>query len=72
MKDFIITIAATLPILAFEIVVAFVFVWLVRSILEKNSAWIRFLAVWVCLLLFQTGIYTWLPGKLGLVVSFMD
>ncbi|MBR6206268.1 MAG: tetratricopeptide repeat protein [Oscillospiraceae bacterium] len=72
MKEFLITIAATLPIIAFEIVVAVVFTFLIEAILKKNKIWVRLLAIWVGLLLFQTGIYTWLPGKLGLVVSFMD
>ncbi len=73
MKDFIVPIAATLPIIAFELIVAVVYTFLVESILKKSPAWIiRFLAIWVGLLLFQTGIYTWLPGKLGLVVAFMD
>ena len=72
MKDFFIMIAATLPILFFEAVVCMVYTGFIESLLQKNRAWIRFLAIWVGLLLFQTGIYTWLPGKLNLEISYFD
>ena len=61
MKEFLITIAATLPIIAFEIVVAVVFTFLIEAILKKNKIWVRLLAIWVGLLLFQTGIW-WSPS----------
>ena len=72
MKEFIVMIAATLPILFFEAVVCMVYTGFIESLLQKNRAWIRFLAIWVGLLLFQTGIYTWLPGKLNLEISYFD
>ena len=72
MKDFMIMIAATIPILFFEAVVCMVYTSFVEALLVKNRAWLPFLAIWVGLLLFQTGIYTWLPGKLNLEISYFD
>ena len=72
MKDFFIMIVATIPILFFEAIVCMVYTGFVESLLAKNRAWIRFLAIWAGLLLFQTGLYTWLPGKLNIEISYFD
>ena len=72
MKDFLIMIVATIPILFFEAIVCMVYTGFVESMLSKNRAWVRFLAIWAGLLLFQTGIYTWLPGKLNIEISYFD
>ena len=72
MKDIIIAILATLPIVFFEIFASFVYSAFVVSVLAKDAKWKYFLMLWVGLLLFQAGIYTWFPGKMGIVVSYFD
>ncbi len=72
MKGFIVSVLATLPILFFEMIASIIYSIFVQGILAKDPIWKRCLGLWVGLLLVQTGIYTWVPGKLGLVVRYFD
>jgi len=72
MNDFMISMLTTLPIIFFEIFASYIYTFFVHSLLAKDPKWKYFLMLWAGLLLFQTGIYTWLPGKLGITVSYFD
>lgn len=72
MKDFIIPIIATLPLVLLYILMNIIYNGFGQRILTKDRLWIRYLVLWVGLLLFKTGLCTWAPGKLGLQIEYFD
>ena len=72
MKVFIISMIATLPIVIFDVFSSLIYTEFANRVLKKDRSWAGWLALWVGLLLFQTGLYTWVPGRFGLEITCMD
>lgn len=62
----------SLSIAIFDYVVFSFFTSMINEILDKSRSWLRYLSLWIGLLLFQTGVYTWLPGRFGYAITVYD
>lgn len=71
MKDILI-IALTLGFALLEVVEVTAFESFFCEILEKGKEKLRFLTIWVSIILFEVLLYSWLPGRLGLILTFFD
>ena len=44
----------------------------IEMLVNKNKGWSFFFLLWLGILLFQDGLFSWLPGRFGLELSFFD
>lgn len=70
--DVIINIIVGVSILLFDFIVCEIYSQGIHSILRKERRWVRYFMIWVGLLLFQTLVYSWLPGRFGLEITYLD
>ena len=61
--DVIINIIVGVSILLFDFIVCEIYSQGIHSILRKERRWVRYFMIWIGLLLFQTVVYSWLPGR---------
>ena len=71
-KELLTSIAVTLPIALLALLMTFVYNEFGKRLLTRDRLWIRFLILWVGLFLFKTGLYTWIPGKLGFQIEVFE
>ena len=71
MKD-IIFVCVTFSIIIIDLFVVQLYITGVQLLLEKNRLWIFFFLIWAGIVLVQTVFYSWLPGRMGAEISYLD
>lgn len=71
MQD-IIYIFVTFGLVVVDIVVALLYADAIQMLLEKDLRCVFFFLMWIGILLLQTGLFSWLPGRTGSEISMLD
>ena len=71
MRD-ILSVIATLLLIAVDLTVAFLFSFMVEEMLARSSRWIYLLMIITGIILLQAAVYSWLPGRTGMEIQLMD
>ena len=71
MQD-IISVIATLLLIAVDLTVAFLFSFMIEEILARSRRWIYLLMIITGIILLQAAVYSWLPGRTGMEIQLMD
>ncbi len=70
--DTIIEIVGSLLLAVVAIVAAMLFTEMIEAILKKNRVWFSFLLLILGIMLAETAVYSWLPGRFGYKVEYFD
>lgn len=57
---------------AVDLIVAYYICFGIRFLLQKNRLWIRYFLIGIGVLLFQTALFSWLPGRVELEYSLFE